>query len=189
MVSQRSMQRTFAFGSWLIGLATILWLVPGCGQNEGGRCQVDSDCASGLFCRDGNTGNGVCEARGTTGAADAAPGPDAAPDAAPDLSSIDAPEADTPSASDDSGAEALSLIDAPTVEVSPVDVAPERTDAAPPAVEVGPVPLDAGATDANPDVSPADAGAPVVDTRPAIDGAPVVDAEAIDALDPNAQLG
>ena len=35
-------------------------LFAGCGQNEGGRCQVNSDCRSGLTCKDGTSGNGTC---------------------------------------------------------------------------------------------------------------------------------
>ncbi len=71
MVSQPFMHRRFVPYSWIFGLATVLWLAPGCGQNEGGRCQVTSDCASGLSCEGGQTGNGVCRPRGFVGNADA----------------------------------------------------------------------------------------------------------------------
>ena len=44
----------------LLGLTVFLLFSAACGQNEGGRCQVNSDCASGLVCKEGTTGNGTC---------------------------------------------------------------------------------------------------------------------------------
>jgi hypothetical protein len=75
--------------SCLPGLALSLLFAGGCGQNEGGRCQINSDCASGLVCSD-NSGNGRCvPTLGTTGGADAA----IANDAPEDLVSVAGPEA------------------------------------------------------------------------------------------------
>ncbi len=45
---------------FLLGSAIVLLFANGCGQGEGGRCQIDSDCASGLTCDKGETGNGTC---------------------------------------------------------------------------------------------------------------------------------
>ena len=81
MVSQPSMPRLFAFGSCLPGLALFLLFAGGCGEDEGGRCQISSDCASGLTCfGGGETGNGVCRSNASGSANDAATGHDATPD-------------------------------------------------------------------------------------------------------------
>jgi hypothetical protein len=74
----------------LSGLALLLPLAGGCGQNEGGRCQISSDCASGLVCSDGTTGNGVCRAPGGTSVTDAS----IAKDAEEDLLPASGPETD-----------------------------------------------------------------------------------------------
>jgi hypothetical protein len=60
MVSQPSMRRTPGTTFCLLGLTASLVLFAACGQNEGGRCQIASDCASGLQCNNGATGNGTC---------------------------------------------------------------------------------------------------------------------------------
>ena len=148
MVSQRSMHRTFASSSWLLGLAAVLWLAPGCGQNEGDRCQVSSDCASGLVCLGGETGNGVCHKPGGTGNTDAA-----VPDAAPDLP-VSGPETEPPI----------------------LDLAAERTDLAAPAVDTQPAVdagIDASVVDSAPPV--VDAPSPTLDTGRALDVAPALD--------------
>ena len=95
MVSQPSMQKTRHLRSCLGSVTLLLLLTGGCGQNDGGRCQVTSDCADGLVCSEGTTGNGICKPAGTPGTiADAAikmdvaedlapaPGPEVAPDMA-----------------------------------------------------------------------------------------------------------
>jgi len=63
----------------LLGPAIALILASGCGASEGSRCQIDSDCASGLVCSEGSTGNGVCRTSHATGTApaDAGSRPDA----------------------------------------------------------------------------------------------------------------
>ena len=160
MVSQRSMHRTFASSSWLLGLAVVLWLAPGCGQDEGGRCQVDSDCASGLECSD-NTGNGVCRKPGATGRTDAA-----VPDAASDLP-VSGPETEPPI----------------------LDLAPERTDLAAPAFDTQPAAdagIDAAAVDAAPPV--VDAQSPGLDTGRAIDAGRAIDVEPARDLAPAADV-
>jgi len=84
------MQRTHRATFGLCGLSLLLLLGGGCGQNEGGRCQVTSDCASGLVCSEGTTGNGVCRSPGAAGTV----GQDAAAsDVAADLTSTTGPEA------------------------------------------------------------------------------------------------
>jgi len=64
MVSQPTMQRIFGLPTCLVGLTAGFLLFAACGQNEGGRCQINSDCASGLECKDGTSGNGVCRVKG-----------------------------------------------------------------------------------------------------------------------------
>jgi hypothetical protein len=65
MLSQRSMQRIRRTHPGLPGLTLFGLLALGCGQSEGGRCQIDSDCQSGLECTQRETGNGVCKRPGT----------------------------------------------------------------------------------------------------------------------------
>lgn len=120
-----------------IVLATILLSLGACGQNEGGRCQIDSDCASGLICRGGDTGNGVCESNQIVSRNDAAPNPasDAATDVAPDAAADLAPDTTTSdllvSPADASAditpdtaavdSEAVTAVDAETVDVGGID--------------------------------------------------------------------
>jgi hypothetical protein len=60
-------------------------VISGCGQGIGEKCQVDSDCTSGLC----NTGTGLCQAQGTKGFD--SPVPDAHPiDSAIDAKPVDA---------------------------------------------------------------------------------------------------
>lgn len=167
MVSQRSMHRTTALRSWLLGLSAILLAVPGCGQDEGERCQVDSDCASGLVCVQGETGNGQCRKRGAAGTTDA--GPDVATDAPVDAP-VSGPE--TP----------LSPADAPA------DARTDVADAPSPGLDTQPVALDTGHDVPVIDLaSPAvDAASPSLDVAIAadlpapLDGGPAIDAGAID---------
>jgi hypothetical protein len=49
-----------------------LLFASGCGQSEGERCQVNSDCASGLTCEDRREGSGICKSSHGTTVADAA---------------------------------------------------------------------------------------------------------------------
>lgn len=172
MVSQRSMHRTFAPSSWLLGLAVVLWLAPGCGQDEGGRCQVDSDCASGLECSD-NTGNGVCRKPGATGNVDAA-----VPDAAPDLP-ISGPETEPPIL--DLAAELTDLA-APAVDSQPAadaEVDASVVEAAPPVVDAQSPAFDSGRAF---DVGRAIDVEPALDLGPAADVKPALDTGAIDTM-------
>jgi hypothetical protein len=79
-------------------LAGSLVLFAGCSQGEGDRCQINSDCASGLFCAPtGSPGNGICQnsnpgTGGSTGQ-DAA-GPLVTPDASNDVPTVAADAAD-----------------------------------------------------------------------------------------------
>ena len=61
-------------------------MVASCKQGEGERCQVESDCASGLVC---NQATGLCQS--TQGGADGNIQPDA-------NTTIDGPDADVPDA-------------------------------------------------------------------------------------------
>ena len=58
MVSQLTMPRIL--GPFAC-LTALFLFVPACGQNEGGRCQVNSDCGSGLTCKDPDKGDGTCQ--------------------------------------------------------------------------------------------------------------------------------
>ena len=60
MVSQPTMRSFLGSHTCLLGLTAALLLCATCGQNDGGRCQVNSDCGSGLTCCNGSTGNGLC---------------------------------------------------------------------------------------------------------------------------------
>jgi hypothetical protein len=74
----------------LAGLVVLCLLGGGCGQNEGGRCQINDDCGSGLYCSNGTTGNGICTRPGTTGVVnDAAIPADASPDQAPAAAEVE----------------------------------------------------------------------------------------------------
>jgi hypothetical protein len=56
--------------SWVpaFTLAGALALLSGCGQSEGGRCEIDSDCAGGLYCAaTPSPHNGVCRPKTGTG--------------------------------------------------------------------------------------------------------------------------
>ena len=64
------MRWTLGSRTCLLGLTAFLFTA--CGQNEGGRCQTNSDCGSGLECRNGLTGNGTCQYPGTATSSDAA---------------------------------------------------------------------------------------------------------------------
>jgi hypothetical protein len=99
------MQRISGATFCLLGLTAVLLLFAACGQNEGGRCQVTSDCASGLTCSNGSTGNGTCGYP-----ANAQVTPDAAPDVAIPASEV--------------GAEAVAApeIDAATPEAGPATI-------------------------------------------------------------------
>jgi len=75
MVSHPSMRRigrTLGFPVCLCAAALALFAASGCSQSEGERCQVNSDCASGLQC-DSKNGEGKCEpVNSTTSLNDAA---------------------------------------------------------------------------------------------------------------------
>jgi hypothetical protein len=105
MVSQPTMRWILRTGICLLGLSAIL---AACGQNEGGRCQVDSDCGSGLSCNNPAYGNGICKPTGYHSTSDAATnddtgetpstsldlGPDAPSSSALDLASVDSESVD-----------------------------------------------------------------------------------------------
>ena len=110
MVSQPTMRFIFAPRTCLAGLTAILLLFAACGQNEGGRCQIDSDCGSGLRCNQGMTGNGLCVSSSTVVA-----NTDARSDLADD---------EKAAATSDVGTEAavMSTLDAEPVDAGSLDV-------------------------------------------------------------------
>ena len=56
------MRQIFAFPFLLRASAIALFFAGGCsGRSENERCQVNSDCASGLSCDQGASGNGLCK--------------------------------------------------------------------------------------------------------------------------------
>jgi hypothetical protein len=111
MVSQPTMRRIFGLPCCVLGLTAVLLLSAACGQNEGGRCQVTSDCASGLICNNGTTGNGTCGPQTTvTLTSDAAP----AKDDAEDLPVVSGPEVGIDTV-------ATPEIDAETIDTGSVD--------------------------------------------------------------------
>jgi hypothetical protein len=109
MVSQPTMRCILGLRTCLLGLAAVLFLFAACGQNEGGRCQINSDCASGLTCSD-TGGNGVCQNPNAVVVVDAAPKRDLVDDVTLPLSS-------------DVGAEDLAApeMDAESVDTGAVD--------------------------------------------------------------------
>ena len=113
------MQRTHRAVWSLCGLSCLLLLGGGCGQNDGGRCQVSSDCASGLICSEGTTGNGKCQQPGAAGTG----GHDAATTSDADFTSNTGPEVPQvgPEAGPDSAAPDLVLPDATESEAGSVD--------------------------------------------------------------------
>jgi hypothetical protein len=66
------MRRTFGSSVCLCASAIALLLASGCGQGEGERCQVTSDCADGLVCDQGESGNGLCKPSYAVATTDAA---------------------------------------------------------------------------------------------------------------------
>jgi hypothetical protein len=107
----------------LLGPAIALILANGCGASEGSRCQIDSDCASGLVCSEGSTGNGVCRTSHATGTApaDAGARPDANLSTGPEVEPVVEPTVDAASPVDlEPAVDAGSPADAETVaEVGP----------------------------------------------------------------------
>ena len=88
-------------------LAGTLVLCAGCSQGEGDRCEIDSDCSSGLVCSPtGSPHNGVCRPTSSPGSGGStgqdAAGPVSTPDAASDGPAVAADTAsdDTPVAAD-----------------------------------------------------------------------------------------
>jgi hypothetical protein len=123
MLSQRSMQRFRPALPGLPGLALLGLLALGCGQSEGSRCQIDSDCSSGLVCTKGETGNGACT---RPGSGSGQPSHDASPDRTPAAADVE-PDSATP--------------DSPAPDTATSfdnDVSPDRTPAADVGIDVEP---------------------------------------------------
>jgi hypothetical protein len=158
----------------LLGLTAALLYLAACGQGEGGRCQVSSDCASGLIC-DSTTGNGKCVSPNAS-ANDAAPSKDSA---------VDVPIVST----SEVGADTLVTpkIDSAEVDSTEGDATP--ADATPAEVDATPAEVDAGVVDVAPaqvDVGTTDVAPPQVDVGTA-DVAPAqVDVDEVDSGSPDA---
>ena len=84
------MQSSFRAISLAFALAGTLVLCGGCSQGEGDRCEIPSDCASGLVCRYSTDSphNGICSPTSSPGSGGStgqdAAGPVSTPDAASD---------------------------------------------------------------------------------------------------------
>lgn len=115
------MRRILGFSGCLCASAIALLLAGGCGQTEGERCQIDSDCADGLVCTgDGKSqGNGICKSSSSA----AAGGRDAAADVSAAQSDVFVePQPDADSAADDSftpAPDAGAALDTAAVDVTP----------------------------------------------------------------------
>ena len=90
------MRRILGSPAFLLGLAIVPLFASGCGADEGSRCQIDSDCASGLICENRATGNGTCKPSNARGnpSADAAVKQDANLSSGPEVEP--APDAESP---------------------------------------------------------------------------------------------
>jgi len=155
------MQSTHRAAFGLFGLSLLLVCAGGCGQNEGGRCQVNSDCASGLVCDMGTTGNGRCVGTLSTVT-------DAAADLPATTGSDLAPAADVPTVGSEAGPE-TSVIDGAQGDLAESgmgEVDASERDAA----ELDTGKVDAGEPDTRePDVAESDAfelDAPVTEAGP-----------------------
>ncbi len=115
------MRRILGFSGCLCASAIALLLAGGCGQSEGERCQIDSDCADGLICggEGKSQGNGVCK----SGSSDTSGGRDAAADvsaAQPDVFVEPDPDADSAAdASSTPAPDAGAALDTTAVDVTP----------------------------------------------------------------------
>jgi hypothetical protein len=120
MVSQPTMRRIPGITFCLLGLTAALVLFAACGQNEGGRCQIDSDCGSGLSCIDGATGNGTCKYPIAQGTADAALKSDSAVDVPVQVTSEAGTEA-TPAPELDADILDAGAVDSDSVDLTAID--------------------------------------------------------------------
>ena len=105
------MQSSFRVISLACAFAGTLGLLAGCSQGEGDRCEVDSDCSSGLICSPtGSPHNGVCRPISNPGA-----GGSTGQDAASPVATADA-ASDGPAVTADVGggaaADAAAILDA-----------------------------------------------------------------------------
>jgi hypothetical protein len=113
VVTQPSMRETlrpFLGAALLLGVA-----LSGCKQSEGERCEVDTDCSTGLSCNRNGMGNGICGPAGSTPSVDAGRPADSAAPVTPDAAAAALDQA------------------APSPDVSP-----DVTDAHPEAAPVAP---------------------------------------------------
>jgi len=114
------MRRILGLSGCLCASAIALLLASGCGQTEGERCQINSDCADGLTCQgEGiSQGNGVCKPANavTSSTKDAAA--DATEPSTPVEPQVDAATADAPFAPVPDASVAL---DTTTVDVTAID--------------------------------------------------------------------
>jgi hypothetical protein len=85
-----SSRLVIGFPGCLCASAIALLFATGCGRSAGERCQVKSDCASGLICEIKNsTGNGICTSNTGSSLPDAATGPDAPLSSGPEVQAED----------------------------------------------------------------------------------------------------
>ena len=139
VVSHLPMHRRALVPTRIFALSILALVGMGCGQTEGERCQVNSDCKSGLICVNASgslfaANGGVCQSTNTPSTPDAAIKSDTsiAPDSAsksdaqsrdilPDLVSKADTITDVPQTND-------AAVDAPQTADAPAD-APQSPDA------------------------------------------------------------
>ncbi len=175
MVSQPSIQRLIRSRFCLLGLLALGSFAAGCSQGEGGRCQIDSDCASGLVCKNeggsnsATFGNGVCVPYGSL----IGTGNDASTDSTSTVDASNSLDSEGTAVEDggvDSGADMTTT--------TPVDAAAAAVDSA-----------QSDATKAVDAVSTSDAPPPshdatgYVDAMAPVDGAAVVTTDSATAVD------
>ncbi len=150
-----------------LGLTAALLCLAACGEGEGGRCQINSDCASGLSCQDGTTGNGKCVSQNPAGTTTNDAAVDVAVASASDVGAdtLVTPEVDS------------AEVDAAEIEASPaeVDATPAEVDAG--VVDVAPAQVDVRTVD----VAPAQVDVRTVDVAPAQVDVGEVDSGSLDA--------
>lgn len=108
-----SLRLAIGFPGCLCASAIALLFATGCSRSAGERCQVNSDCASGLVCSiENSTGNGICKS--TTGSTftDAALGSDAPLSSGPEVQV----EVDAQPDAEQSPADAQASVDAEAVK-------------------------------------------------------------------------
>jgi hypothetical protein len=141
VVSHLPMHRRAFIPTRIFALSLLALGGMGCGQAEGERCQVDSDCKSGLTCQDTSgplyAVNGVCKSTSSAGTPDASTTSDASTRVAPDS----ALKFDTPPR--DIAPDLVSKVDTQTDTTETKADVPQVNDAGVDAPQITDAPVDA----------------------------------------------